>query len=546
MTPIRPVTAPRPDSTAPGRARDRMGRVRRVHMVGIGGIGMSSIAEVLLARGFEVTGSDLRKSDTTARLEELGATIHEGHRAENVDDADVVVYSSAVRAHENPETVEAGRRLIPRIKRAEMLGELMRMRQGVGIAGTHGKTTTTTMVGLVATHAGLEPTIIVGGKVASFGSNAVSGEGDVIVVEADEYDRTFLRLTPVVAVITNIEEDHLDTYRDLVDIKDTFVEYANRVPFFGAAILCLDDENVRSVVGDIHRRVITYGTSRQATLRAENVEQLGGATQFDVVFNSERLGRITLHAPGLHNVRNALAAVGVGLELDVPFATIAEGLAAYEGVERRFQIKGKGRAPEASGEGTVLVVDDYAHHPTEVEATLEAAAKGWPERRVVAVFQPHLYSRTRDLQQEFARAFYDADVLVLTDVFPAREEPIPGVTGELLAQLARQYGHRDVHYVQDKQDLPGALGGIVRGGDLVLTMGAGDVWRYGQAFLDGLAQEGGKRKEDEAASGDTPETHPPTRSPLPAGEGQGEGRETSDTPEASGDTPPASGDRADG
>ncbi|MEL6616074.1 MAG: UDP-N-acetylmuramate--L-alanine ligase, partial [Bacteroidota bacterium] len=333
-------------TTARGRARDQMGRVRRIHMVGIGGIGMSSIAEVLLARGFEITGSDLKKSDTTERLESLGATIYEGHAAEHVQDVDVVVYSSAVRADENPETVEAQRRLIPRIKRAEMLGELMRMRQGVGIAGTHGKTTTTTMVGLVAKHAGLEPTIIVGGKVASFGANAVSGDGDVIVVEADEYDRTFLRLTPVVAVITNIEEDHLDTYPGgLEDIKATFVEYANRVPFFGAAILCLDDENVRSVVGDIHRRVITYGTSRQATLRAEDIEQLGATTQFDVVFNSERLGRITLHAPGLHNVRNALAAVGVGLELDVPFHTIAEALAAYEGVERRFQVKGEGLAP---------------------------------------------------------------------------------------------------------------------------------------------------------------------------------------------------------
>ncbi|HIG75088.1 MAG TPA: UDP-N-acetylmuramate--L-alanine ligase [Bacteroidetes bacterium] len=469
-----------------------MGRVRRVHMVGIGGIGMSSIAEVLIARGFEVTGSDLKKGDTTARLEDLGATIYEGHAAEHVADADVVVYSSAVKAHENPETVEAGRRLIPRIKRAEMLGELMRMRHGIGIAGTHGKTTTTTMVGLVAKTADLEPTIIVGGKVASFGSNAVSGEGDVIVVEADEYDRTFLRLTPVLAVITNIEEDHLDTYKDLDDIKDTFVEYANRVPFFGAAILCLDDENVRSVVGRIHRRVVTYGTSRQATLRAENVEQIGAATHFDVVYHSERLGSITLHAPGLHNVRNALAAVGVGLELDVPFATIAEGLAAYEGVVRRFQLKGEARVPTASGaEGTLLVVDDYAHHPTEVEATLEAAARGWPERRVVAVFQPHLYSRTRDLQHEFARAFYDADVLVVTDVYPAREEPIEGVTGELIARLARQYGHRDVHYVEDKAHLPVALAELTRAGDLVLTMGAGDVWRYGEAFLDTLPRTDG-------------------------------------------------------
>ena len=505
-----------------------MGRVRRIHMVGIGGIGMSSIAEVLIARGFEITGSDLKKSDTTARLESLGATIYEGHREENVEDVDVVVYSSAVKADENPETAEAARRLIPRIKRAEMLGELMRMRKGVGIAGTHGKTTTTTMVGMMAKHADLEPTIIVGGKVASFGANAVSGEGDVIVVEADEYDRTFLRLTPVVAVITNIEADHLDTYPGgLDDIKSAFVEYANRVPFFGAAILCLDDENVRSVVGDIHRRVITYGTSRQATLRAEDIEQIGAATQFDVVFNSERLGRITLHAPGLHNVRNALACVGVGLELDVPFAVIAEGLAGYEGVQRRFEVKGEGytRSAPASGEApsgqtpgktSVLVVDDYAHHPTEVEATLEAAAKGWPDRRVVAVFQPHLYSRTRDLQEEFARAFYDADVLVLTDVFPAREQPIEGVTGQLIADLARQYGHRDVHYVEDKNDLPLSLKLLTRPGDLVVTMGAGDVWRYGQAFLDALSPEAGGK----GASGQSPVAD--AGAPEASGETRGE------------------------
>ena len=480
---------PRPTPPTPATGRDRMGAVRRVHMVGIGGIGMSSIAEVLLTRGFEVSGSDLRKSDVTAHLEARGAVVHEGHAPENVSDVDVVVYSSAVRPDENPETAEAQRRLIPIIKRSEMLGELMRMRHGIGVAGTHGKTTTTTMVGLVAEKAGLDPTIIVGGKVAQFGSNAVAGEGDVIVVEADEYDRTFLKLTPVVAVVTNIEEDHLDIYDDLDDIKDAFVEYANKVPFFGAAILCTDDENVRSVVGRIHRRVVTYGTSRQARLRAENVEQAGASTQFDVYQSSARLGGVTLHAPGLHNVQNALAAVGVGLELGVPFATIAEAIASYTGVDRRFEIKGEATVEGAEGaeSGTVLVVDDYAHHPTEVEATLAAAARGWPERRVVAVFQPHLYSRTRDLKEAFARAFYDADVLVLTDIYPAREAPIEGVSGQLLVDLARQYGHRDVHYVAQKAELPVYLAELTRPGDLVVTMGAGDVWRYGQAFLDSLS-----------------------------------------------------------
>ena len=461
-----------------------MGRVRHLHMVGIGGIGMSSIAEVLINRGYQISGSDLKKGPVTAHLESLGATVHEGHAAENIEGADVVVYSSAVRPDENPETAEAKRRLVPIIKRAEMLGELMRAKRGVGIAGTHGKTTTTTMVGLVAQEAGLDPTIIVGGKVEVFGSNAVAGGGDLIVIEADEYDRTFLKLTPIHAVVTNIEEDHLDIYDDLDDIKDAFVQYANSVPFFGAAILCLDDENVRSVLGRITRRVVTYGTSRQATLRAENVEQVGAVTHCDVVQEGERLGGVVLHAPGLHNVRNALAAIAVGLEIDLDFATVAAGVAQYTGVDRRFEVKGGGVAP--GGDGDVLLVDDYAHHPTEVEATLQAAATGWPDRRVVAVFQPHLYSRTRDLAEEFARAFYDADVLVITDVFPAREAPIEGVTGELIAEKARAYGHRNVHYVQDKLDLPTSLRMLVQPNDLVVTMGAGDVYRFGEAFLSAL------------------------------------------------------------
>ncbi|MDX1419187.1 MAG: UDP-N-acetylmuramate--L-alanine ligase [Rubricoccaceae bacterium] len=466
----------------PLRRQAPLGRVKHVHMVGIGGIGMSSIAEVLLARGFRVTGSDLRRSEVTEHLEALGATVHEGHAAEHVDAADVVVYSSAVQPERNPETVEAQRRLIPIIKRAEMLGELMRMKFGIGVAGTHGKTTTTTMVGLVAKEAGFDPTIIVGGKVASFGSNAVSGEGDLIIIEADEYDRTFLKLTPALAVVTNIEADHLDVYRDIEDIKEAFVEFTNTVPFFGAAIVCLDDEQARGIVGQIGRRVVTYGTSRQATIRAEAVEQERGRTTFDVYRGAERLGSVTLHAPGLHNVRNALAAVAVGIELDVPFEAIAAAMAQYTGVDRRFQMKGEAAVPG----GSVLLVDDYAHHPTEVAATLEAAARGWPECRVVAVFQPHLYSRTRDLAEDFARAFYDADVLVLTDIYGAREEPLEGVDGSLLVDLARRYGHRDVHYVEEVAELPAYLVGLTRPGDLVVTMGAGDVWRYGEQFLTAL------------------------------------------------------------
>ncbi|MEL6769788.1 MAG: UDP-N-acetylmuramate--L-alanine ligase [Bacteroidota bacterium] len=473
-----------------------LGPIRRVHMVGIGGIGMSSIAEVLLARGYRVSGSDLRLSDTTERLASLGATIYEGHAPENVEGADVVVHSSAVKADDNPETLEAKRRRIPRIRRAEMLGELMRMKYGVGIAGTHGKTTTTTMVGLVVREGDFDPTIIVGGKVDSFESNAVSGEGDLIVIEADEYDRTFLRLTPVLAVVTNVEIDHLDTYADEADIQGAFVQYANSVPFFGAAIVCLDDAGVSDVLNQIQRRIVTYGTSRQASIRAEGIVQDGPTTRFRVVHRGDLLGEVHLKAAGLHNVRNALAAVAVGLELDIDFDKIAAGLANYAGVRRRFELKGEA--------ADILVMDDYAHHPTEVRATLEAVAGGWPGRRIVTVFQPHLYSRTRDFQDDFARAFFNTDVLVLTDIFGAREQPIEGVTGQTLADLARRYGHRQVHFVQDKKNLPDYLAGLTEPGDLVLTMGAGDVWRYGEQYLrhiEGVASDAGTSKASEVNDG---------------------------------------------
>lgn len=450
-------------------------------MVGIGGIGMSSIAEVLLNRGYAVTGSDLKTSDVTEHLESLGATIYEGHAAEQVGEADVVVYSSAVDPDENPETQEAERRRISLIPRAEMLGELMRMKFGVGIAGTHGKTTTTTMTGLVATEGGFDPTIIVGGKVAVFGSNAVAGEGDIIIIEADEYDRTFLRLTPSLAVITNIEEDHLDIYENLDDIRNAFVQYANSVPFFGAAILCLDDPVVQQIVGRIERRVVTYGTTRQAEVRADDVIQKGLEVHFGVFANDEKLGDMMVRAPGMHNVRNALAAVTVGRELDIPFDKIRAGLAQFSGVQRRFQKLG-----EAQG---ITVVDDYAHHPTEVTATLEAASEGWPDRRIVAVFQPHLYSRTRDFQEAFGRSFFNADVLVVTDVYGAREEPIEGISGQLIADLATRFGHRHVLSVPGKEDVPGQLGEVTHPGDVVLTLGAGDIWRYGKAFLEYLQEQ---------------------------------------------------------
>lgn len=455
-----------------------LGKTRHVHMVGIGGVGMSSIAEVLLRRGYAVSGSDLRGSEITDRLAQLGATIYEGHLAEHVGNADVVVYSSAVHPDANPETIEAERRRIPLIRRAEMLGELMRMKYGVAIGGTHGKTTTTSLVGLIAEEAQLDPTVIVGGKVAAFGAGAVSGEGDLIVIEADEYDRTFLRLTPIVAVVTSIDAEHLDIYTDLADLQGAFVQFANSVPFFGAVVVCLDDPHVQAVLDRIEKRVITYGLSRQALLRAEDLEHTGTSSSFTVQRGREDLGRFTISQPGLHNVRNALAAVGVALELELPLDAVRAGLARFSGVERRFEVKG--------AVGDILVVDDYAHHPKEVDATLQAASSAYPGRRIVAVFQPHLYTRTRDFLDDFARSFLNADFVVVTEVYAAREEPIPGVSGRGIVERARAYGHHAAHFVPEKNDLPATLETLVHEGDVVITMGAGDVWRAGEALLTRL------------------------------------------------------------
>lgn len=457
------------------RRQPFLGRTRHVHMVGIGGIGMSSIAEVLLMRGYAVSGSDLRTSETTRRLAELGAVVFEGHSEENVAEADVVVFSSAVNPVTNPETCEADRRGVPIIKRADMLGELMRMKYGVAVAGTHGKTTTTTMTGLVVAEGGFDPTVIVGGKVAVFGSNAVVGEGDIIVIEADEYDRTFLRLTPSIAVVTSIDSEHLDIYRDLDDIKDAFVRFASSVPFFGSVILCLDDENVRSIAGRVDRRIVTYGLSRQAMVRAENIESIGLTTSFDLVIEGAKAAAVSLASPGVHNVRNALAAVAVGIELEISLDQIVAGLDRFKGVQRRFEVL-------ASVDG-ITVIDDYAHHPAEVEATLKAAVRVWPDRRIIAVFQPHLYSRTDQLKREFAAAFLEADTVVITDIYGAREEPIEGVDGSLIVALAKELGHGDVRYVPAVKDVPRVLSEIVSLGEAVVFMGAGDIWRHSREFV---------------------------------------------------------------
>lgn len=451
------------------RRQRTFGQIGQVHMVGIGGIGMSSIADVLLRRGFVVTGSDMAENDMTESLRDQGATVHIGHRASHAEGAGVVVYSSAVNPETNPETRWAREHHVPLIGRPEMLGELMRMKFGVGIAGTHGKTTTTTMAGHVVQAGQFDPTVIVGGKVSSFGSNAVSGEGDIIVIEADEYDRTFLRLTPSLAVITNIDADHLDCYRDMDDIRSAFVQYANSVPFFGASIVCLDDPEVRSILPRLNRRVVTYGTRRQAQVRADRVEQTGRRMEFDLVHAGQRLGRLAVQAPGMHNVLNATAAVAIGLELGMSFEAIRDGLAAFDGVHRRMQ--------EIADVGGVLIVDDYAHHPTEIRASLAGAAACWPDRRIVALFQPHLYSRTEQLANAFGGAFFDADVVIVTDIYPAREAPIPGVDGGMLARQVEASGHPDVTYVRDRTDVAAHVAAMCREGDVVLTLGAGDIWR---------------------------------------------------------------------
>ncbi|MFO8030375.1 MAG: UDP-N-acetylmuramate--L-alanine ligase [Cyclonatronaceae bacterium] len=455
------------------------GKTRHIHMVGIGGIGMSGMAEILLQRGFTVTGSDGSRGETTDRLEKLGAKVYLGHDAAHIEGADVVVYTSAVKAAENVETAAALEQGIPVIKRAEMLAELMRMKYGIGIAGTHGKTTTTTMTGHVVQAGSYDPTIIVGGRVHSFDkTNAVVGKGDIVVVEADEFDRTFLRLSPSLAVITNIDIEHMDIYDDETDIKNAFVEFANKVPFYGAVVLCLDDPRLQSIIPEIGRRLITYGFNPQAQLRPLNVRSDRFKNTFRVQFEGEVLGEVTVHAPGKHNVHNALAAVGIGLELGIPFERIRDGLGTYSGVFRRFQVK--------YDDGEILVIDDYAHHPTEVKATLAAAREGWPDRRVIAVFQPHLYSRTRQQYKEFGSSFFDAEKLILTDIYPSREAPIEGVDGKLIADTARAFGHRDVTYVEAKEDLPKALLDTVRPGDMVITMGAGDIYKYGEAFAEQL------------------------------------------------------------
>jgi UDP-N-acetylmuramate--alanine ligase len=453
----------------------RFAGLRHAHFVGIGGAGMSGIAEVLAQYDLEVSGCDLAAGEATERLATLGIRVERGHAPEHLEGVDLVVVSSAIESR-NPEVRAARERGITVVRRAEMLAELMRLKYGIAVAGTHGKTTTTSLVGAILVEAGLDPTVIVGGRLRVSGTGARLGESDYLVVEADEFDRSFLTLAPILAVITNVDRDHLDTYEDLEEIRDAFVTFASRVPFFGQVIACADDPNVRGLLPRLaDRRVVTYGLDGDWDLVATNLETDAAGSRFDLRHRQRgELGRVAIPLPGLHNVRNALAAIGIGLALGVEVPTLARALESFGGVHRRFERLGTFQGAE--------VVDDYAHHPTEVAATLAAARQVYPRRTLVAVFQPHLYSRTRDLAAEFGRALLGADRVLVTDVYPSREAPIPGVSGELVVAAARAAGHGRVESCEDWRAAKARLADVGEG-DVVLTLGAGDVYRLGHELV---------------------------------------------------------------
>ena len=460
-------------------------KTQQIHLVGIGGSGMSGIAEVLLTLGYKVTGSDLQASDTTRRLEELGGRIFVGHQESNVGEAQVVVISSAVSV-QNPEVVAAKAKQIPVIPRAEMLAELMRLKFGVAIAGAHGKTTTTSMVANVLAQGGLDPTMVIGGKVNALGSHARLGRGDLLVAEADESDGSFLRLSPTIVAVTNLDREHLDHYGSMERINECFLEFINKVPFYGLAVLCADDDRLRALFPNIVKRYQTYGLSERDGVTPDffateiHLNQWGA--EFRAQFRGRNLGPFRLAVPGRHNVSNALVAIAIGVELDVPVDLIRKALAAYAGVERRFHLRG-----EVNG---IMVVDDYGHHPTEIKATLAAAKQGWGDRRLVVLFQPHRYTRTRDLLEDFAKAFDQSDVLFLADIYAAGEPPIPGVSGAKLADIVRAAGHPSVTFVEHKDQMVDQVLPHLKSGDLVMTLGAGDIWKTGVGLLGRLTPTG--------------------------------------------------------
>ena len=450
-------------------------KIRRIHMVGIGGAGMSGIAEVLLNQGYEVSGSDMSDSAVVRHLRELGAHVAVGHAAENVGDVQVLVKSTAIN-DENPELVEARRRNIAIIPRAEMLAELMRLRQGIAIAGTHGKTTTTSLTASIFDTAGFDPTVIIGGRLNAYGTNAHLGHGEYLIAEADESDGSFLCLLPIINVVTNVDEDHLDHYKTRAGIDEAFVEFMNNVPFYGLNIVCGDDPGVRALLSRVKRPVLTYGFAEDNVLRAVPLE-CGVRNNFEVWRSGVKLGQVSLPQPGRHNMLNALAAIGAAMEVDISFEKCAEGLNGFGGVGRRFEFKG-----ERAG---VTVVDDYGHHPAEIAATLATARQVFPGRRLVAAFQPHRFSRTQAHFGEFCKVFDNVDQLLLTEIYAASEKPIPGVSGQSLAQGIRQVSTTPVEYFQTLNDIAAALPGILKAGDVLLTLGAGSITRLGPAWIEG-------------------------------------------------------------
>jgi UDP-N-acetylmuramate--alanine ligase len=454
----------------------RRGRIKNIHFVGIGGIGMSGIAEVLLNLGYHISGSDIKETEVTRRLRSLGCEISYGHRRENLKQADVVVTSSAIRQG-NPEVEAAEERLVPVIPRAEMLAELMRMKIGIAIAGTHGKTTTTSLIATVLAAGGLDPTVVIGGRLNSIGSNARLGQGEFLVAEADESDGSFLKLMPTIAVVTNIDPEHLDYYKGIDEIKETFLCFLDKIPFFGLAVLCLDHPNIQSLLPRVKKRFTTYGLTTQADFQAKEIVFEGLSTSFDVVHQHQEIGRLRLRMPGLHNVYNALATLATAFELDIPFNVVQETLRDFSGIQRRFQIKGEKKG--------ILVVDDYGHHPVEIMATLKAARTG-RGKRIVGVFQPHRYTRTQALFKDFLTAFNDADILILTDIYPAGEDRIEGVEAKDLFEGLREYGHKNVTYLADKKEIVEHLLRIITAGDLVITLGAGDIWQVSDELVKRL------------------------------------------------------------
>jgi UDP-N-acetylmuramate--alanine ligase len=452
-----------------------------IHFVGIGGIGMSGIAEVLLNLGYDVTGSDLKESDTTKRLREMGIRVHIGHRGENIDSAHVVVVSSAV-SYDNPEVKAAQGLKVPVIPRAEMLAELGRLKYGILVAGAHGKTTTTSLISTVLGSGGFDPTIIIGGKLKAIGSNAKLGKGDFLVAEADESDGSFLKLSPTIAVVTNIDREHMEFFKDMHRLKEAFLSFINKVPFYGVSLICTENKYIRELLPDIHRRFLTYGLSEEADIRAADIEKGFMSTSFEVIRKGGLVGRFSIPLPGMHNVLNALACIGVALELKMDASRIKESLAAFSGIQRRFELKG-----EAGGR---RVYDDYGHHPTEIRATMAAATEnmryGDKGARLFVVFQPHRYTRTADLMDEFITSLEGPDRVLLLDIYPAGEKPIEGITSEALYEKIKEKGNGNVSYYKDREEALRYLIAEMKRGDILLTLGAGDVWKLGEKALERL------------------------------------------------------------